>query len=134
MIPRALVTVLISGMVVAGSCNLGWSLEGQSRSVQGLWRLMGLMPAGVPAEEVPGELAEHVWYWFHDDGRLAVFNDRRNSATRNTGLWRQKGSKLTIVWKTGTRLILRVVRKTEDSLILTGFGLRPVWYRFTRVF
>jgi hypothetical protein len=109
-------------------------MEGQRRSVQGLWRLMAVMPAGVPSEEIPDGFGGYLCYWFHDDGTVTLIRDRQSSTTRNKGVWRQKGRNLTIIWKTGTRLILRVVRKRNDSLILTGFGLQPLWYRFTRVF
>jgi hypothetical protein len=124
----ALITI---GLALASSANCADSLV---YSVQGLWRLMGVMPAGVPSEEVPDRLDGFLCYWFHDDGTVTMLTETRDGRGKQSGRWKQKGRTVVIIWETGMRQSVQVVRNEGDSLFLAGFGARPVWFRFTRFF
>jgi len=97
---------------------------------------MAVMPAGVPSEEVPQQLASLVEYWFHSDGTLTLVtgSGTRESGRRRKGVWRQSGRNVVVTWKTGERLRIKIVRFENGSIILTGFDVRPLWFRFKRVF
>lgn len=102
--------------------------------VIGLWRLAGVMPAGVLSEERPEVLDGNLFYWFLEDGGVTLLNDTANGTKRQRGRWQQRGNQIVIVWESGLRLSIRVVKSEKDSIILTGFDVRPLWFRFVRFF
>ena len=63
-----LVTAFTLGIMVTGPYNQVKADGLQLGSVKGLWKLMAVMPAGVPSEETPDEISSSLCYWFHDDG------------------------------------------------------------------
>lgn len=113
------------------------SLAAMSReggSIKGLWRLVSVMPAGVLSEEKPEVLNGYVFYWFLDDGSVTMLNDTAGGTKQQRGMWRQSGDNILIIWESGLRLSIRVVKSEKDSIILTGFDVRPLWFRFIRFF
>ncbi len=100
----------------------------------GLWILAGIMPAGVPTEEVPKGLIEKQFYWFHENGTLSMTVESDAGSTKHKGVWRLNGNRLVIIWENGVRNLVRVVRLGERSMILTGLDVRPLWFRFVRYF
>lgn len=106
----------------------------EGASVNGLWRLAGVMPAGVLSEERPEVLDGNLFYWFLEDGGVTLLNDTANGTKRQRGRWQQRGNQIVIVWESGLRLSIRVVKSEKDSIILTGFDVRPLWFRFVRFF
>jgi hypothetical protein len=108
------------------------NLEGGS--VIGLWRLAGVMPAGVLSEERPEVLDGNLFYWFLEDGGVTLLNDTANGTKQQRGRWQQRGNQIVMVWESGLRLSIRVVKSEKDSIILTGFDVRPLWFRFVRFF
>ncbi len=103
-------------------------------TLNGLWILAGIMPAGVPMEEVPKGLTERQLYWFHEDGTLLMTVESDLGSTRHKGVWKLDGNRLVIIWENGVRNLIRVVRLGERSMILTGLDVRPLWFRFVRYF
>ncbi|MFH1117317.1 MAG: hypothetical protein V1792_25645 [Pseudomonadota bacterium] len=101
----------------------------------GLWILVGIMPAGVPMEEVPKGLIEKQFYWFHENGTLSMTVENDDAgATKHKGVWNLDGDRLEIVWENGVKNMARIVRLGESSMILTGLDVRPLWFRFVRYF
>jgi hypothetical protein len=131
---RIVAPLLLAAWLVVGGETAVWCSGVETASVAGLWRLMAIMPAGVPSEETPQQLSRHLYYWFHGDGALTVLNDHGEAKKRKVGVWKQKGTEVVIVWDTGYKVRLRIVRAAKDFMIISGFDLRPLWYRFTRVF
>jgi len=103
-------------------------------TLSGLWILAGVMPAGVPMEEVPKGLTEKQFYWFHDDGTLLMTVESDLGNTKHKGVWKQDGNRLVIIWENGVKNLVRIVRLGESSMILTGLDIRPLWFRFVRYF
>ena len=103
-------------------------------SVEGLWILAGVMPAGVPMEETPKGLTEREFYWFHENGTLLMTVESDTGRSKHKALWKQDGNRLVIVWENGVKNLVRVVRIGGNSMILTGLGVRPLWFRFVRYF
>jgi hypothetical protein len=110
------------------------ALNREGGSINGLWRLAGEMPAGVLSEERPEVLDGHIFYWFLGDGSVTFLRDTANGLKRQRGRWQQRGNQIAIVWESGLRLLIRVVKSEKDSIILTGFDVRPLWFRFNRFF
>ena len=108
------------------------NLEGGN--IRGLWQLASVMPAGVPAEERPEVPGGSIFYWFTPDGRVVFLDDTSGGIKRRRGVWRQRGNQIAIVWESGHRLSIRVVKSEKDSIILSGFDVRPLWFRFIRFF
>jgi hypothetical protein len=106
----------------------------QESSINGLWRLAGVMPAGVISEEVPEVFEGCLFYWFFDDGRVILLRDTAGLRERQQGVWRQNGDQILIIWGSGLKLLIRVVKSEKDSIILAGFDVRPLWFRFNRFF
>lgn len=131
---RKVAIFFMSACIVAAACGDGRALEPDGPAISGLWRLTGIMPAGIPSEEIPGRLDTFQGYWFHHNGTVTLVDDRKMERTRVTGTWRQKGDKILIVWRSGVRMVIRVVRAEPNFLILTGFDPTPRWFRFTRFF
>lgn len=132
---RLKVNIFILGMAVvfcSFSQSFGQGLD--DFDVRGLWRLMGVMPAGVPSEEVPDRLDGYLCYWFHGDGTVTMMTESRDGRDRQAGMWKQKGRTVLIVWESGMRQSVQIIRNEGNSLFLTGFGARPLWFRFTRMF
>lgn len=128
-------SAVFAGMVLAmllQSPIAAMSREGGN--LKGLWRLVSVMPAGVLLEEKPEVLDVYLFYWFLDDGSVTLLNDTVGGAKQQRGIWRQSGDEIVIVWKSGLRLSIRVVKSEKDSIILTGFDVRPLWFRFIRFF
>jgi hypothetical protein len=133
-IARIAAPLFLVACLVAGAETPVLSFGAESPSVEGLWRLMAIMPAGVPSEETPQQLTRHVYYWFLGDGTVTVLNDNGEAKKGKVGVWKQKGAEVVIVWNTGYRVRLRIVRSAKNFMIISGFDLRPLWYRFIRVF
>jgi hypothetical protein len=131
---RIVAPLILAACLVAGGEAQVQCFGLETPSVIGLWRLMGVMPAGVPSEEMPEQLTHHLYYWFHGDGKVTVLNGDGEEKKRKVGIWNQKGAEVVIVWNTGYKLHLRIVRSAKDFMIISGFDIRPLWYRFTRVF
>jgi len=110
------------------------SLNRDVGGVKGLWRLVSVMPAGVLSEERPEVLDGYLFYWFLDDGSVTLLSDTAGETKQQRGMWRQSGDQIVIVWESGSRLSIRVVKSEKDSIILTGFDVRPLWFRFIRFF
>jgi hypothetical protein len=110
------------------------AMSGEGGSPKGLWRLVSVMPAGVLSEEKPEVLDGYLFYWFLDDGTVTLLDDTAGRPKQQRGMWRQSGDKIVIVWESGLRLSIRVVKSEKDSIILTGFDVRPLWFRFIRFF
>jgi hypothetical protein len=106
----------------------------EAGGINGLWRLAGVMPAGVLSEERPEVLDGYLFYWFLDDGSITLLSDTADGAKRQRGRWQQRGNQIVIAWESGLRLSIRVVKSEKDSIILTGFDVRPLWFRFMRFF
>lgn len=124
---------LLLGLVAVYSAPAyAWSEE--PGSISGLWRLAGIMPAGAPWEEIPGGIDERQFYWFHDDGMVSLIMESQESRTRLTGRWKQAGNSVTITWEDGAQSAVRVVKLSENYMILTGLDVRPLWFRFLRYF
>jgi hypothetical protein len=122
-------------MVLTTLCQLpAVALNRAGGSMNGLWRLAGVMPAGVLSEERPEVLNGQIFYWFLDDGSVTLMNDTAKRPKQQSGRWQQRGDQIAIVWKSGLRLLIRVVKSEKDSIILTGFDARPLWFRFIRFF
>ena len=134
MTARIVAPLLLAACLVAGGETPVRCFGVETSSVAGLWRLMAVMPAGVPSEETPEGLTSHLYYWFHGDGDVTVLNDDGEARKRKVGVWKQKGDDVVIVWDTGYKVRLKIVRSAKDFMIISGFDLRPLWYRFTRVF
>ncbi len=103
-------------------------------SIKGLWQLASVMPAGVPTEERPEVLSGSLFYWFTPDGRVTLLDDTDGGIKRQRGVWRQRGDQIVIVWESGLRLSIKVVKSEKGSIILSGFDVRPLWFRFIRYF
>jgi hypothetical protein len=125
------ILLLVAGIFIVGVLEAAGPGD---FSVKGLWRLMGVMPAGVPSEEVPDRLDGFLCYWFHEDGTVTMLTESKGGRGRQSGMWRQKGRTVVIIWESGMRQSVQVVRNEGDSLFLAGFSARPVWFRFTRFF
>ena len=123
-------------VAVAMSLHLPPSLVCAQRlsTLSGLWMLAGIMPAGVPKEEVPKGLTEKQLYWFYENGTLLMTVETDLGSTNHKGVWKLDGNKLVIIWENGVRNLVRVVRIGEHSMILTGLDVRPLWFRFVRYF
>lgn len=115
-------------------CVPSLSMCEQTTTVEGLWVLAGVMPAGVPMEEVPKGLTERHFYWFQEDGTLMMTVESPQGRSKHKALWKQDGNRLVIVWANGVKNLIRVVRIGGNSMILTGLDVRPLWYRFVRYF
>jgi hypothetical protein len=131
---RMRTAILVTALLALALPSVAWSMEWDDASVRGLWRLMGTMPAGVPSEETPDKLAGYRCYWFLSDGTVTLLNDTGEHSTRTNGVWRRKGRELMITWDSGKHLRIRVVRSEKNSMILSGFDVRPLWYRFSKLF
>jgi hypothetical protein len=103
-------------------------------TLSGLWTLAGVMPAGVPTEEVPKGLTEKQLYWFHENGTLSMTVESDLRSTLHKGVWKLDGNRLVITWENGVRNLIGIVRLGEHSMILTGLDVRPLWFRFVRYF
>ncbi|MEW6137218.1 MAG: hypothetical protein AB1733_03225 [Thermodesulfobacteriota bacterium] len=121
-----LITLIPVGVVCPWSEEVG--------TVWGLWRLAGVMPAGVVTEDAPSGLGEQHLYWFHEDGTISLLSGATGQGTDRKGRWKQAGNDVTIVWNDGHRDVVKVVRLGENYMILTGFDVRPLWFRFVRYF
>jgi hypothetical protein len=110
------------------------AMSGEGGSLKGLWRLVSVMPAGVLSEEKPEVLDGYLFYWFLDDGSVTLLNDSAGRTKQQRGKWRRSGDKIVIIWESGLSLSIRVVKSEKDSIILTGFDVRPLWFRFIRFF
>jgi hypothetical protein len=133
MIARSSLSVFVA-MALATlfpSLAIALNLEG---GIDGLWRLAGVMPAGVLSEERPEILDGQLFYWFLADGSVTLLSDTANGLKQERGRWQQRGNQIAIVWESGLRLLIRVVKSEKDSIILTGFDVRPLWFRFDRFF
>lgn len=134
MTSRIASVLLLTASLLAGGETPVWCFGVETPSVEGLWRLMAVMPAGIPSEETPQQLTRRLYYWFHGDGAVTVLNDDGEVKKRKVGVWKQKGSEVVIIWHSGHKVRLRIVRSAQNVMIVSGFDLRPLWYRFTRVF
>jgi hypothetical protein len=114
------------------AADRGWGE--QAGSVIGLWRLAGIMPAGVPTEEIPEGLTDRYFYWFYGDGTLALLQETEEGKTSHRGAWKQKENEIVITWENGVQNLVRVVKIGENYMILTGIGVAPLWFRFVRYF
>ncbi|MDQ7781788.1 MAG: hypothetical protein RDU20_02850 [Desulfomonilaceae bacterium] len=103
-------------------------------TLNGLWLLAGVMPAGVPMDEVPQGLNEKQFYWFHEDGSLSMTMESQLGSAKHKGVWKLDENRLVITWENGVRNLVRVVTLGERSMILTGLDVRPLWFRFVRYF
>jgi hypothetical protein len=110
------------------------AMNREGGSIKGLWRLVSVMPAGVLSEEKPEVFDGYLFYWFLDDGSVTLLSDTAGLTKQQRGMWQQTGDKIAIIWKSGLRLSIRVVKSEKDSIILTGFDVRPLWFRFIRFF
>jgi hypothetical protein len=110
------------------------AMSREGGSIKGLWRLVSVMPAGVLSEEKPEVQNGYLFYWFLDDGSVSLLNDAAGRTKQQRGMWRQSGDNILIIWESGLRLSIRVVKSEKDSIILTGFDVRPLWFRFIRFF
>ena len=108
------------------------AMNREGGSINGLWRLVSVMPAGVLSEEKPEVLDGYLFYWFLDDGSVTLLSDTAGRIKQQRGMWQQSGDRIIIIWKSGLRLSIRVVKSEKDSIILTGFDVRPLWFRFIR--
>ncbi|MGO9568300.1 MAG: hypothetical protein ACLP5H_12235 [Desulfomonilaceae bacterium] len=134
MIARTGFAVLV-GMVLAMLFQSpAASVNREGGSIKGLWRLASVMPAGVLSEERPEFFDGYLYYWFLDDGSVTLLNDTAGGTKRQRGMWQQRGDQIVIIWESGLRLSIRVVKSEKDSIILTGFDVRPLWFRFIRFF
>ncbi len=106
----------------------------EAGNIRGLWQLASVMPAGVPAEERPETPGGSLFYWFTPDGCVTLLDDTDGGIKRQRGVWRQRGNQIAIVWESGLRLSIKVVKSEKDSIILSGFDVRPLWFRFIRFF
>jgi|GEM_PF-879261 len=112
-----------------------WAVsEDGAPRVIGLWRLAATMPAGVVAHEVLVPPSKQIQYWLTPDQTVTVSREPHPSRKLRKGVWSQRGNRLLVSWEDGSALDLVIVRATRDGLILAGFDLRPIWYRFSRVF
>lgn len=123
------IIVLVAILHVPSPC-LGQRLG----TLNGLWLLAGVMPAGLPMEEVPKGLTERHFYWFNDDGTLVLRIETANGRSDHKGLWKQDGNRVVILWENGVKNRVRVVTLAQRSMILTGLDVRPLWFRFVRYF
>lgn len=108
--------------------------ESESLQVTGLWRLMAVMPAGVIAHETLVPPSDRLQYWFTDDRTVTVSRESHQSTKLKKGVWSQRNNRVLVSWEDGSSLELVIVRVSGDGLIVAGFDLRPLWYRFSRVF
>jgi len=108
--------------------------ENESPRVAGLWRLVATMPAGVIAHETLVSPSDQLQYWFTDDWTVTVSRESHPSRKLKKGVWSQRQNRVLVSWQDGSLLELLIVRAGGDGLILAGFDLRPLWYRFSRVF
>ena len=131
--PRNVLPMLMIALVaVTALPAAGWSWSEEAGSVRGLWRLAGVMPAGVPSEEVPEGMSDRQFYWFYDNGTVSLVVETPDGTTRHKGVWKQNGNEVLIVWESGVRNMVRVVKLGEKHMILTGLDIRPLWFRFVR--
>jgi hypothetical protein len=122
--------ILVTVVLHVPSTALGQRLS----SMNGLWVLAGVMPAGLPMEEVPKGINERHFYWFHDDGTVSLRIETVGGSSEHKGVWKQNGNRVVIVWENGVKNLVRVVTLAERSMILTGLDVRPLWFRFVRYF
>lgn len=128
-------SAVVAGMVLAMLLQSSVAAVNRGEgNIKGLWRLVGVMPAGVLSEERPEVIDGYLFYWFLDDGTVTLLNDTADGTKRQRGKWRKSGNQIVILWETGLRLSIRVVKSEKDSIILTGFDVRPLWFRFIRFF
>jgi hypothetical protein len=131
---RSIVVCAIALCVISNvpaSCVVA---ESEAPRVAGLWRLMAIMPAGVIAHETLVSPADRLQYWFTDDRTVTVSRESDASRKLKKGMWSQRRNRVLVSWEDGSSLELVIVRVNGDGLILAGFDLRPLWYRFSRVF
>lgn len=133
MIPKAVMKLLVL-VVVLVSVLVGQAIAGESESIVGLWRLMAIMPAGAPSEEIPEDLAGNLFYWFHRDGTMTLLLDQGAKRNRRAGLWKRRGRRLMIILENGPRFMIGIVTSASNHLVLAGIDSSPRWFRFTRVF
>ncbi len=110
------------------------AMNREEGNIKGLWRLVSVMPAGVLSEERPEVIDGYLFYWFLGDGTVTLLSDTADGTKSQRGMWRKSGDQIVIIWETGLRLSIRVVKSEKDSIILTGFDVRPLWFRFIRFF
>lgn len=134
MIGRSIVVLGAMLLLTATAFPSGVAAQGETSQVTGLWRLMAVMPAGVIAHETLVPPSERLQYWFSDDKAVTVSHESSLSRKLKKGVWSQKGNRLVVSWQDGSAQELVIVRATGDGLIMAGFDLRPLWYRFIRVF
>lgn len=119
--------------LLAASSVPAWSWGQEAGSISGLWRLAGVMPAGMPSREIP-EGFEAQLYWFQHNGTVSFIVESSERRSQITGKWKQSGNNVTIAWENGGRNEIKVVTLGENHMILTGLGARPLWFRFLRYF
>ena len=112
-------TVLVA--LCLPSHGLAWSE--QAGSINGLWRLAGVMPAGVPSEEVPKGMNDRYFYWFQNNGTVVLVIESGDRREQRKGAWKQDGNEVMIVWETGVRSLVRVVKLGDKHMILTGLTI-----------
>ena len=110
------------------------AINWEGGGIHGLWQLVSVMPAGVPSEERPEVIDGYLFYWFLGDGTVTLLTVTSDGTKRQKGVWRQSEDQLVILWESGLRLTIRVVKSEKNSIILTGFDVRPLWFRFIRFF
>jgi len=109
-------------------------------TVQGLWRLAGVMPAGAPTQEIPKGPKESYLYWFNLDGTVILMQETEEGKSILRGAWKENqdlentGYQVVITWENGSINTVRVVKIMENYMILTGLGVAPMWFRFVRYF
>lgn len=126
----------IPAIVLVALClpSQGLSWGEQVGSIKGLWRLAGVMPAGVPSQEVPKGMSDRHFYWFQENGTVVLVIESGDSREQHKGVWKQNGNEVAIVWESGIRSVVRVVNLGDRHMILTGLDVRPLWFRFVRYF
>ncbi|MCA1960604.1 MAG: hypothetical protein LDL33_07390 [Desulfomonile sp.] len=129
------IVVLTSALSLITTVSLSSSVaEDEAPCVIGLWRLVAAMPAGVVAHEALVPPSDQLQYWFTQDQTVTVSREPHPTRKLKKGVWSQRGNRLLVSWEDGSALDLVIVRATRNGLIVAGFDLRPIWYRFSRVF
>jgi hypothetical protein len=133
MIPQTTRKWLVLSVILLGIFS-GRAIAGENESIVGLWRLMAVMPAGAPSQEIPEDLSGNLFYWFHRDGTLTLLVEEGAKRNQRVGLWKVRGQRLMIALQNGPKFVVGIVTSATDHLVLAGIDTTPRWFRFTRVF
>ena len=133
MIPQTAMKWLILIVVLIGILSVR-AIAGENESIVGLWRLVAIMPAGAPSQEIPEDLTGNLFYWFHRDGTLTLLVEEGAKRNHREGLWKKRGQRLMIALENGPKFVIGIVTSAANHLVLAGIDASPRWFRFARVF